>query len=127
MSKLHYIVHVTAAAPEDAGAIMQAAVDRGYKDIRFSAIDAGKRRAVRKDELERILRSALESDEAALPELWGPKEILNEYDIAKSTLARWRERDDFPAPEQELHMGPLWRADVIREWAATRVDRRTRE
>lgn len=64
---------------------------------------------------------------AALPELWGPAEILEQLEVSKATLTRWRERDDFPAPEQELHMGPLWRAVDVREWATSPTrDRRRR-
>jgi hypothetical protein len=53
-----YLVHVTTASPEGAGFVMQAAAERGYTNIRFSAVDGGGRRPVNRDELGLILKAA---------------------------------------------------------------------
>lgn len=53
-----YVIHVTTASPEEAGRLMRAAADRGHTEIRFSALDAGERRPVNREELGRILSVA---------------------------------------------------------------------
>lgn len=57
-----YVIHVTTASPEEAGQAMQAVADRGFSEIRFSALEDGKRRAVNQDELGRILHAATDHD-----------------------------------------------------------------
>lgn len=57
------------------------------------------------------------------PEVWGPGEIARSLHVNPRTVRRWREREDFPVP-QELEQGPVWYADDVRAWVKRERRRR---
>lgn len=60
------------------------------------------------------------------PELFGPGEIAAFYGVNPSTVRYWRTRDGFPRPV-ELASGPVWFAEDVKDWRATRLAIKQRE
>ncbi len=60
--------------------------------------------------------------------LVGVSEIAEMADppVTKQAVANWRHRfDDFPKPVQTLQAGPVWDAEIIREWLKAKAGHRT--
>ena len=53
----------------------------------------------------------------SVPDLVGLTEISERLGISRNTPNVWRIRGQFPAPDLELAMGPLWLWHRIEEWA----------
>lgn len=63
---------------------------------------------------ERV-RARLDGAAGAL-ELWGVHEIAQELGIRRETVNYHMGRPGFPEPVARLAMGPVWRAEDVREW-----------
>lgn len=51
----------------------------------------------------------------------GVAEVAAELEVSRQRLLKLREREDFPAPIQELAQGPIWDLDAIRRWNGSGV------
>jgi hypothetical protein len=63
-------------------------------------------------------RSAMPSRKAI--DLVGVREIADRYGLDAPSASRLGQRRDFPPPEAELAMGPVWLGDVVDEWMKKR-------
>lgn len=51
-----------------------------------------------------------------MPQLMGASEIANRLGRSRQRIQQLAERDDFPAPFQDLCMGRVWWAHEVEEW-----------
>ncbi len=49
--------------------------------------------------------------------LCGTAEIAQMLAVSRQRVFQITSREDFPAPEVELHMGKVWRTEDVRRWA----------
>ncbi len=55
----------------------------------------------------------------------GPGEIADLFGVSKVAVTKWQRRDDFPTPDADLRIGPVWRRSTILRWAE-KTGRRTK-
>jgi hypothetical protein len=48
--------------------------------------------------------------------LYGIKEIADEIDQRRQTVAQWYRREKLPPPTEVLSMGPVWTAEAIKQF-----------
>ena len=61
--------------------------------------------------------STIDPPPESVPDLVGLTEISDRLGVSRNTPNVWRARHQFPAPDLELAMGPLWLWHRIEEWA----------
>jgi predicted DNA-binding transcriptional regulator AlpA len=57
-------------------------------------------------------------------DLLGFGEVAEILKVARSTAARYTQREDFPAPAARLGSGPVWRRADVEAWKAVNPKRR---
>lgn len=50
-------------------------------------------------------------------DLVGLQEIADRLNTKRNTPNVWRQRNQFPPPDLELAMGPLWKWSTVETWA----------
>lgn len=51
------------------------------------------------------------------PDLVSTNEIAERFGVRPATVHMWRQRDiDFPEPEWQLKIGPVWHWETIQRW-----------
>jgi hypothetical protein len=71
-----YTVHVPASSLERAGDILREAQARGFQRVRVTAVEAGERRRLHPDELERALMHAVNSVPAPPSHAWDADNVI---------------------------------------------------